>query len=1194
MANNCDDAFQADQQLQEEIRALQQQVDGYKARLAALGALPDAADSGRAFLFRDGTGRLRKLTDDQVQAMHLVAAAKMESSEVAAIVDRGIGEEAVPVGAEGRFLNYRQLLARLGEADAGEHATVMEALFKTWEEFQPADFAYIKRRFTQEQVDSIAKLVRSQFNDDPVAAGSAVLDAIQKNAAGFQGLAERKVRIRLHADMAVTNYLEALGDAADAMDAVPGMPLPPELKQQLFSTFKLGLMAERQDKFANRMLGQALKSQQLDLGAAQSLVMDASELRNALEIKAADVTGDSHFAKVMEAIDQRDPEAIRELIKVTELDRKDPMLSLENGWKDPNVRYAIALAKDSQLTSIKPNLVSNFGGNGLMNLYGFYRTAVENMGVVAHHGANGSEAFWQGLQMAWKSERLAMDLTRAAAKDLMGDAFHRGKVLYGGNADLPDWGKTANQMVLEKVQATFNQPITPIGANGERLAQPQIVARAIGKLQAGVRLTLFEKSGGQHYWLLTPGFRSLAAVDNMAGYHAYVFGARNDLELRARIQDVSPEELLRDKANVDRLPFVDKDGNVQQPPEPLEPKDFFDLNNPKERQEWIDRETEAIFRSQAPTDKEVKQYRKANGLKSDVTDDEIRQVLAAENAAATYQGPDYTGRSANLGRKYSDFTRMQHEQEGALGHIDMAVQQLRRHWAVDAVVPYWRAPFNAFLFDTTLGFPPMTRTLELWGKARRIEGGWKALPAHEVARVQAGWATSGVMLSLFAGLNAAGLIVGNGPLDPKERQQWLASLQGKAPNSIGGVPLGGLPILNTLFLWKDLGDAWSAGLLSSYDAQDLFEGVAQVLTSQIVRQTGFAQIKGILDVLMDPDRNVRRFASQMATGLAQPFVGLERSLAMVTGSGQRNFYTPGRTGSQEWRLAPDDPFEVIRKNLNNAAYSLAPGSWSTVAWAANMTAGAVGAPAPVGDRRITNDFLGTPIRFPYGTPLEALDAMPGAPGLDPPGDQRLYAELRAQGMLVAPYPLRAKQLDGVAMTPALQKEYNDTFGAVKSSLPLSARMDMDGKKVTLSLPMRWDATARDDQRNAILFQVGETQQFELAPFLDKHVQGKTVQQALRSLINDPIYQAMQDSPATSSDPRVRDMPPAERRKQAANAMIQGIYDYYQLLTRDRLWQSPTPAAAEWREKRKRVSEGIQQDSMGKLLKAGQIISGQAE
>jgi hypothetical protein len=81
---------------------------------------------------------------------------------------------------------------------------------------------------------------------------------------------------------------------------------------------------------------------------------------------------------------------------------------------------------------------------------------------------------------------------------------------------------------------------------------------------------------------------------------------------------------------------------------------------------------------------------------------------------------------------------------------------------------------------------------------------------------------------------------------------------------------------------------------------------------------------------------------------------------------------------------------------------------------------------------------------------------------------------------------------------------------------------------------------------------GGSVQLPLGPLLERHVKGKTVLQAFRSLFNSPEYQAMEEDPALSADPAVRDQPPARRRTRPAQVMIRAIKDYYDLLAQDEL------------------------------------------
>lgn len=162
------------------------------------------------------------------------------------------------------------------------------------------------------------------------------------------------------------------------------------------------------------------------------------------------------------------------------------------------------------------------------------------------------------------------------------------------------------------------------------------------------------------------------------------------------------------------------------------------------------------------------------------------------------------------------------------------------------------------------------------------------------------------------------------------------------------------------------------------------------------------------------------------------------------------------------------------------------------------------------------------------------------------------------------------------MSGDLQKEYNDTYGSVRGNIPLIARMEMGGRAVSVSLPFSMevpvDLRKQFGGAGVAIVKDGSAATIDLAPFLDKHVKGRSIIEAFNSLFNDPLYQRMQDRPGTTSDLEVRDMPPARRRRQAASQMIQGIYDYYHLLTLDQLNASDSEAAQEWRASRGGMAE----------------------
>ena len=142
--------------------------------------------------------------------------------------------------------------------------------------------------------------------------------------------------------------------------------------------------------------------------------------------------------------------------------------------------------------------------------------------------------------------------------------------------------------------------------------------------------------------------------------------------------------------------------------------------------------------------------------------------------------------------------------------------------------------------------------------------------------------------------------------------------------------------------------------------------------------------------------------------------------------------------------------------------------------------------------------------------------------------------------------------------------------------------EMLGRKVAVSFPIGFSTILP----NGVRIVGGKTESVDLAPFLEKHVNGRTIADALRSLFSDPVYQAMEAHPALTSDLSRRDMPQALRRQQPAQEMINGIKTYYLDLTRAELEvrarEGRSAEAKAWSEDKTRATMGRTQDALGRL------------
>jgi hypothetical protein len=217
-----------------------------------------------------------------------------------------------------------------------------------------------------------------------------------------------------------------------------------------------------------------------------------------------------------------------------------------------------------------------------------------------------------------------------------------------------------------------------------------------------------------------------------------------------------------------------------------------------------------------------------------------------------------------------------------------------------------------------------------------------------------------------------------------------------------------------------------------------------------------------------------------------------------------------------------------------------------------------------GATRKETDHLGSPLGHIFGINLSR--GLPFIPSVWPKGriNDVVYGELDTQDMLDPPRPLLSRNLEGVAMSDDLQWEYNDIHGTIKgdAKLPPSARMPLANKSVQVQFPLPIETVTQIGVR--IRKDGGAS--IPLAPVLDKLTAGKTKKQALYELFTSPWYQAMEDDSRLSATP-AGGLPGFERRKRAAQVLIRGITDYYDLLTQDELERraaaGTSQAAKEW-------------------------------
>lgn len=1119
--SNCEDAFQ-------EIQRLQQQKRQIEDRLNRIKVSGYTTDGEATIPDNVLEGELRRQAD------------LLDNDQFNAYIEQAL--EATPrvnIG-EDQPINFKQLLANYDIETAEDYAKVAQLLTISNRRLSPGDYAFITEKLGQER---IAQLVLDSYRDLNLDVNR-VMALMANDAAAFNSIPERMIRLRV----AKEGYREAYLDKLDEISAaIRGGQVPDDLKGSAFKAWKLALVSERHYSLAGRRTGQALYARRgaidspglMDTDLAEELAdgrlfqPDQQELEAGLTMTAEELVRDDHFARVVEAIDdakvnpEKAAEAVEQLKLITQLDGVDPKSRLgDKEWFNLLMRRGNALAKDSQLLNAMTQFKTNAGSNMAMMFMGPLRQAFENTGLLTPFGTKTTRAdLVEGFGVAWGSVKFGMDMTRASARELFLDAFNQGKAPFGGNADTYGRQISDNAQRKAEIQQLLDMPYRT-GKDSGPLSIPENVGIFRNKLQAGWRVWL-ESMGVEN---TTMGFRMMGAVDNVSGYFFHTFKIKNDLEVRAR----------RDGAQLG-------------------------LMTQRDRDEWVMGELRKAFYQQAPTEENIKSYRREYALGTDVTDQEIAERILNEKLGETYGTPTFDTPESQVAEGFSQEMRMQNRPEdGVTGSVYEGLQKLRKQWFFDLAFPYVQSPFMGTLLDFRLASDWLTVPINAaFGKSATPE---------QIARAKASWTVSSMLLAGFGALDAAGLIIGNGPIDPREREEWLTRLkaQGQNPNTVAGIPfLGGIPILNTLFLWKDVKETFVTGAYSKYDQYNALGGIMQVLTGHLMRQTALGQVNQLMELFMEPSKSPTRVLGYLGSGQL-PGIGAVRDVERFTGMGGRSFFTSTAPSANERFLgAGEEPLEKIERQLRELAY------------------GTLGLTGLLGGAYKEKDWLGSNLQLAWGQRL--VDAVKDRffPQVWPEADAKLYAELDAQNQLKPPSALMTGTLEGVAMSDELKKEYNDTYAAAVGEMSPTARLMIAGVVPKVTFTLRYPV----DLPSGMTVESNKPISFPVSQFLERHIKGKTVREALRSLINDPVYLAMEGNPQTTADLKKRDMPPAERRGQAAQILINATKRYYELITRDALNASESPAAAEWRERRNTMrSNRLQQETEG-LRRFAEAVNG---
>jgi len=255
MANTCDDLFQESLALQLRRQELRRKLaDADRERKAE--AVFHSPQNGEQVIVPDRFNNPRVLDDKDLSRGLQQMVRSLGSHEVEGFIENAMGLGARPVGAEGQFLNFRQLLQQFGDVkEASDWAKFARALHLTWEKIAPEDHAFMTEVYGKEK---LAELFTKAFPDEGLTV-PALTEVMAKDAAAFHEMPERMARSKLVAQEYVGIFRDEVSKLASFMESLPGAEVPSGFKQQAYSAYKKALLAQRHYSFNKRRTGQTLR-----------------------------------------------------------------------------------------------------------------------------------------------------------------------------------------------------------------------------------------------------------------------------------------------------------------------------------------------------------------------------------------------------------------------------------------------------------------------------------------------------------------------------------------------------------------------------------------------------------------------------------------------------------------------------------------------------------------------------------------------------------------------------------------------------------------------------------------------------------------------------------------------------------------------------------------------------------------------
>nr|BAR33459.1 hypothetical protein [uncultured Mediterranean phage uvMED] len=1065
-----------------------------------------------------------------------------------------------------RFNNAAALADRIGDDQATSLLTLLRGMDETWKAMDPEDYAQQVASYTREQLtdalEDAAQTAGLDLNDG-------MINAVQANLAPFLPILRNQATLKAYSEIGRAGYIARVSDLTDLLEG--GNYLPEELveaKQAVVKSYLHAVTMQRARNIARTRSGQLLRNERDLVG--NRLEMDAvpavgtqvdpavsTQVEPAVNAKTGKVEMDVRTAEKIKQV-QDDVEAmigekvganteelldpdsslnrvidaanegnagVPELKRITEEIQATSELvndTLEEGFKYGYEKYASLAWKDSILFGLKSSVINNYASQKLMY-------AVEGMLAVPRNAAtiyaqnvrnpvgtatwrNPMLALTQGSSAATRSALMTESLIKQPmwetfTKDLLSD-----NKPFSGNVDRVN-NRTGQISIAEQYEIGNQVLAAPFKFDMNLPLQVRDKVAWASKVFVNGHI---ERMTGKKLPLLS-ALEFNSAVDNRAGLRTFVTVRANQLQMDFYRQN--PE--ATPKAAV------------------------------KHAQERI---AEELYQAR-PSQMQIDAYRQQFNLGPEVADSQIAETITYTRVGHPLLNTPDRQKAYQKSRDQ----RMQGDNaQGVPGlkQVSNALQGVKSKPWGDYFVPFLKSWAEQTAWDLgTGGFTATKNILEIGGHIKR---------GDEVTPEMWGQAASSMtmtatLLTLFNAMESLGddapvQLIGTAR---DEQDRMALRNEGKmentlfirdAPQLLRSLPIGNMPLVKTLLLYKDISNAWKKGTVSHADFMTQMGGVLTVFSGLLLRAPGMYQMQWLYRAFSNIqedgalEKAVKEFIPRFVA-TSMPTSGFTRTAGQIdsgfTGSDYRSLIDSRRVMEQEAdlieKLPPDHPLKSTWTQLQN--FAAAGGTPELV----RLMGGR--------DRKFT--YLGRKWNGLDYLPPESKTAWPdGVPALQIGGDFAVESELDRLDRYNEPEVFKSHVLSDIPVTPVAINELEYISGSMVSDGFAGSELRIGSTEYI-----------RNNRRVT-------RQGPNMAPLLRRLTKGRTWREALNALFTSDEYERWNADPKLTNNGSMTD---DERAERPGTVMVDKINQHYTDLLESRFVEAGVndperyPGAAQYNE-----------------------------